>query len=53
MMPLSSITVESNDETNHQDITQLHFQGCHTLMELKETQGTFKLKKISGKLREF
>ena len=24
-MQLSSITVKINDETNHQDITQLHF----------------------------
>ena len=38
------------------DITHAHFtkiQGCHTLMELRETQGIFKLKEISGKLREF
>ena len=43
------------------DITHAHFtkiQGCHTLMELRETQGIFKLKEISGnfdlffKLRE-
>ena len=33
----------------------LFMQGCHTLWELrefKETQGIFKLQKISGKLRE-
>ena len=32
------------------------FQGCHTLRELRETQGILNLKKISGnsgKLREF
>ena len=29
------------------------FQGCHTLREFMETQGIFKFKKISGKLREF
>ena len=27
-------------------------QGCHTLRELRETQGIFKLKKTSRKLRE-
>ena len=27
-------------------------QGCHTLRELRETQRIFKLKKISGRLRE-
>ena len=27
-------------------------QGCHTLWELREAQGIFKFKKISGKLRE-
>ena len=27
-------------------------QGCHTLREFRVTQGIFKLKKISGKLRE-
>ena len=31
---------------------QTFFQVCHTLREFRETQKIFKLKKISGKLRE-
>ena len=44
MMQLSSITVSINDETNHQDITQLHFDVSSQFSMLNQVEVTFKLR---------